>query len=72
MLAVTRQPAVLDPDSVGTNITARLQLISNWYDNTVSTTPALTTLTRIPRGPSSCASARARASSAAFDAPTNP
>ena len=40
MLAVTRQPAVLDPRSVGTNLTARIQLIANSYDNTVSTTLA--------------------------------
>jgi len=38
----------------------------------VSTTPALTVFTRMPRGPSSCASARTSASSAAFDAPMKP
>jgi len=35
----------------------------------VSTTPALTVFTRMPRGPNSCASARTSDSSAAFEAP---
>ena len=37
MLTVTGDPAVLDPDSVGTDVTARIKLMADGYDRTVAT-----------------------------------
>ena len=39
ILDVTHEPAVLDPDSVGTDVVARVQIMADAYDRTIGSTP---------------------------------